>query len=96
MGSSVAYWIKQTFRDEDYKVVVVENNDKLKMLGFYVVRNRGTFWKDNDPPDVHFLPMSFMYLACTPEDVERLKRNWKVQTLVAINFFFLPISSTIF
>ncbi|VDN22133.1 unnamed protein product [Gongylonema pulchrum] len=39
-----------------------------------------SFFADNDPPDVHFLPMSFMYLACTPEDVERLKRNWKVQT----------------
>lgn len=37
---------------------------------------------DNDPPDVHFLPMGFMYLARTPEEVERLKRNWEVQTFV--------------
>ncbi|KAE9419395.1 hypothetical protein Angca_003329, partial [Angiostrongylus cantonensis] len=28
-GSSVAYWLKERFRDEDFKVVVVENNDKF-------------------------------------------------------------------
>ncbi|KAK6049561.1 FAD dependent oxidoreductase [Cooperia oncophora] len=28
-GSSTAYWIKERFRDEDFKVVVVENNDKF-------------------------------------------------------------------
>ncbi|ETN85165.1 hypothetical protein RB195_021643 [Necator americanus] len=28
-GSSAAYWIKERFRDEDLKVVVVENNDKF-------------------------------------------------------------------
>lgn len=28
-GSSIAYWIKQSFRDEDFKVTVVENNDKF-------------------------------------------------------------------
>lgn len=28
-GSSVAYWIKQRFRDEDYKVTVVENTDNV-------------------------------------------------------------------
>lgn len=32
MGSSIAYWMKQWFRDEDYKVVVVENNDKVNYL----------------------------------------------------------------
>ncbi|CAB3405883.1 unnamed protein product [Caenorhabditis bovis] len=26
-GSSTAYWLKERFRDEDFKVVVVENND---------------------------------------------------------------------
>lgn len=28
-GSSTAYWLKERFRDEDLKVVVVENNDKF-------------------------------------------------------------------
>uniref|UniRef100_A0A158R5J2 FAD-dependent oxidoreductase domain-containing protein 1 n=1 Tax=Syphacia muris TaxID=451379 RepID=A0A158R5J2_9BILA len=28
-GSSIAYWIKQAYRDEDFKVTVVENNDKF-------------------------------------------------------------------
>ncbi|VDD87417.1 unnamed protein product [Enterobius vermicularis] len=28
-GSSVAYWIKQCYRDEDFKVTVIENNDKF-------------------------------------------------------------------
>ncbi|KAK5982804.1 FAD-dependent oxidoreductase domain-containing protein 1 [Trichostrongylus colubriformis] len=28
-GSSTAYWLKERFRDEDFKVVVIENNDKF-------------------------------------------------------------------
>ena len=28
-GSSTAYWIKQRFRDEDFKVVIIENNDNF-------------------------------------------------------------------
>ncbi|XGW16336.1 hypothetical protein V3C99_001641 [Haemonchus contortus] len=28
-GSSTAYWLKERFRDEDFKVVVVENNDRF-------------------------------------------------------------------
>ncbi|KAM3727299.1 FAD-dependent oxidoreductase domain-containing protein [Dirofilaria immitis] len=106
MGSSVAYWLKQAFRDEDYKVVVVENNDKfaqcasmltcggisqqfsipehVTMSAFAAeyLRHAGEHLRilDNDPPDIHFLPMGFMYLARTPEEVDRLERNWKVQT----------------
>ncbi|VDN08296.1 unnamed protein product [Thelazia callipaeda] len=104
IGSSLAYWIKQTFRDEDYKVTVVENNEKVNftsmlacggisqqfsipehvtMSGFSAeyLRHAGEHLRilDNDPPDIHFLPMGFMYLACTPEEVDRLKRNWKIQ-----------------
>lgn len=28
--------------------------------------------------------MGFMHLACTPEEVDRLKRNWKMQTFVQL------------
>lgn len=42
---------------------------------------------DNDPPDIHFLPMGYMYLARTPEEAEIMKKNWKMQTL-GFNFFF--------
>ncbi|KHN87226.1 FAD-dependent oxidoreductase domain-containing protein 1 [Toxocara canis] len=35
--------------------------------------------EDNDPPDIHFLPMGYMHLACTPEDAERMRNNWKLQ-----------------
>lgn len=37
------------------------------------------FVLDNDPPDIHFLPMGYMHLACTPEDADRLRENWKLQ-----------------
>ena len=31
-GSSTAYWLKQRFRDEDFKVAVVEDTEKVKKL----------------------------------------------------------------
>ena len=37
-GSSTAYWLKERFRDEDFKVVVVESNDKSVSSYFSIVR----------------------------------------------------------
>lgn len=37
-GSATAFWIKQRFRDEDFKVVVVENPDTVSLL-FYLTSN---------------------------------------------------------
>ena len=30
VGSSIAFWLKQRYRDEDYRVVVVENEDTVR------------------------------------------------------------------
>uniref|UniRef100_A0A915Q506 FAD-dependent oxidoreductase domain-containing protein 1 n=1 Tax=Setaria digitata TaxID=48799 RepID=A0A915Q506_9BILA len=96
MGSSVAYWLKQAFRDEDYKFAQsasmltcggisqqfsVPEHVTMSAFAAEYLRHAGEHLRilDNDPPDVHFLPMGFMYLARTPEEVNRLKKNWKVQ-----------------
>ncbi|VDM77902.1 unnamed protein product [Strongylus vulgaris] len=64
-GSSTAYWLKERFRDEDFKVVVVENNDK--------------FTQNNAPPDINLLPNGFLYLARNEEETDSLRKNWKLQ-----------------
>lgn len=116
VGSSIAYWMKQWFRDEDYKVVVVEDNDKfaqsatmltcgglsqqfsvpehVAMSSFTAefLRHAGEHLQilDNDPPDIHFLPVGYMYLARTPEEAEQLKNNWKMQTCLGSRIDLLP------
>ncbi|MCP9264937.1 FAD-dependent oxidoreductase domain-containing protein 1 [Dirofilaria immitis] len=97
MGSSVAYWLKQAFRDEDYKFAQcasmltcggisqqfsIPEHVTMSAFAAEYLRHAGEHLRilDNDPPDIHFLPMGFMYLARTPEEVDRLERNWKVQT----------------
>ncbi|VDM44965.1 unnamed protein product [Toxocara canis] len=95
-GSSTAYWIKQRFRDEDFKFAesstmlscggitqqfCVPEHIEMSMFTTEFLRHAGEHLRilDNDPPDIHFLPMGYMHLACTPEDAERMRNNWKLQ-----------------
>ncbi|KJH42878.1 FAD dependent oxidoreductase [Dictyocaulus viviparus] len=104
-GSSTAYWLKERFRDEDFKVVVVENNDtfnqcstmlstggisqqfsipehiEMSLFTAEFLRHAGEHLRilDNATPDINLLPNGFLYLARDNEEVEIMKKNWKVQ-----------------
>ncbi|CAJ0575364.1 unnamed protein product, partial [Mesorhabditis spiculigera] len=105
-GSSVAYWIKQWFRDEDFKVCVIENNDKfpqgssllsvggispqhslaenieMSLFTSEFLRHAGEHLRilDSERPDVNFYPCGYLHLACSEEDAETMRNNWKIQT----------------
>ncbi|TKR81396.1 hypothetical protein L596_015270 [Steinernema carpocapsae] len=120
-GSSTAYWIKQRFRDEDFKVTVVENTDhfadsstmlstgaisqqfsvpehiEMSLFTSEFLRHAGEHLRilDNDPPDINVLPLGFMHLAKTEEEVEKLRNSWKLQTEKGARVAFLSQSELI-
>jgi hypothetical protein len=47
-----------------------------------------SFWfLDNEPPDVHLLPVGVMHLARTQEEAEAFKNAWRIQMYVSYEVF---------
>ncbi|KAE9545976.1 hypothetical protein FO519_010811, partial [Halicephalobus sp. NKZ332] len=53
----------------------------MSLFSAEFLRHAGEHLKvlDNDPPDIHLLPVGFMYLARNQEEADAMKENWKIQ-----------------
>uniref|UniRef100_A0A915KYQ6 FAD-dependent oxidoreductase domain-containing protein 1 n=1 Tax=Romanomermis culicivorax TaxID=13658 RepID=A0A915KYQ6_ROMCU len=60
----------------------IPENIEMSLFTAEFLRNAGEHLRilDSEPPDIHFTPMGYLFLATTQESADKLYTNWKTQT----------------